>query len=72
MPGVHAAVTGGRVRRVRAERWGRSNATSMQALALRGVHDLELVMIDTWSEFGLFEEPEQRVERALSSLRERS
>ncbi len=66
VPGVHAAVTADEY--AEAEVAVKADAGFRRALALRGVHDLELVMVDTWS-VGLFEDGDRRVGRALSWLR---
>ena len=66
VPGVHAAITGDEY--AESEVAVKADPGFRAALALRGVHDLELVMIDTWS-VGLFEEPGRRVGRALAWLR---
>ncbi|HEY3614857.1 MAG TPA: primary-amine oxidase [Gaiellales bacterium] len=66
IPGVHSAVTGDEY--AEAERAVKADAGFRSALALRGVDDLELVMVDTWS-VGLFEDGGRRVGRALAWLR---
>jgi primary-amine oxidase len=66
VPDVHAAITADEY--VEAEAAVKADAGFLQALELRGLRDLELVMVDTWS-VGSFEEPNQRVGRALAWLR---
>jgi primary-amine oxidase len=66
IPGVHAAITGDEY--AESEVAVKADAGFRAALALRGVDDLELVMVDTWS-VGLFEDGSRRVGRALSWLR---
>ena len=66
VPGVHAAITTDEY--AEAEVAVKADAGFRRALALRGVHDLELVMVDTWS-VGLFEDGSRRVGRALAWLR---
>ena len=66
VPGVHAAITGDEY--AESEVAVKADAGFRAALALRGVHDLELVMVDTWS-VGMFEDGSRRVGRALSWLR---
>jgi primary-amine oxidase len=66
VPGVHAAITADEY--AEAELAVKSDAGFLRALALRGVLDPELVMVDTWT-VGAFEEGERRVGRALSWLR---
>ncbi|MDX6538849.1 MAG: primary-amine oxidase [Gaiellales bacterium] len=66
VPGVHAAITTDEY--TEAEIAVKADAGFRRALALRGVHDLELVMVDTWS-VGLFEDGGRRVGRALAWLR---
>ena len=64
--GVHAAITGDEY--AESEVAVKADAGFRRALALRGVHDLDLVMVDTWS-VGLFEGQGERVGRALAWLR---
>ena len=66
VPGVHAAITADEY--AESEVAVKADAGFQAALALRGVHDLEPVMIDTWT-VGRFEEPDRRVGRALAWLR---
>ena len=66
VPGVHAAITADEY--AEAELAVKADAGFRAALALRDVHALELVMIDTWS-VGSFEDPDRRVGRALAWLR---
>jgi primary-amine oxidase len=66
IPGAHAAITADEY--AEAELAVKADPAFRGALALRGVHDLELVMVDTWS-VGCFEDPGRRVGRALSWLR---
>jgi primary-amine oxidase len=66
VPGAHAAITGDEY--AEAEEAVKRDAGFRQALELRGVRDLDLVMIDTWS-VGRFEQPDLRVGRALAWLR---
>jgi primary-amine oxidase len=64
--GVHAAITGDEY--AESELAVKAHPGFRQALELRGVRDLDLVMIDTWS-VGLFEAQGERVGRALAWLR---
>jgi primary-amine oxidase len=64
--GVHAAITGDEY--AESELAVKADPGFRAALALRGVRDLDLVMVDTWS-VGLFEEPGRRVGRALAWVR---
>jgi primary-amine oxidase len=64
--GVHAAITGDEY--AESELAVKADPGFCQALELRGVRDLDLVMIDTWS-VGLFEGQGERVGRALAWLR---
>ena len=64
--GVHAAITGDEY--AESEVAVKADEGFRRALALRGVHDLDLVMVDTWS-VGLFEGQGERVGRALAWLR---
>ena len=64
--GVHAAITGDEY--AESEVAVKADAGFRRALALRGVHDVDLVMVDTWT-VGRFEQPGERVGRALSWLR---
>jgi primary-amine oxidase len=66
VPGAHAAITGDEY--AESELAVKADPGFRAALALRGVTDLDLVMIDTWS-VGRFEDPDRRVGRALSWLR---
>ncbi|MDX6560263.1 MAG: primary-amine oxidase [Gaiellales bacterium] len=66
VPGVHAAVTADEY--AESERAVKADPGFRAALELRGVRDLDLVMVDTWS-VGRFEQPERRVGRALAWLR---
>ena len=66
VPGVHAAITGDEY--AESEVAVKADAGFRAALELRGVRDLDLVMVDTWS-VGQFEEPGRRVGRALAWLR---
>ena len=66
VPGVQAAITGDEY--AESEIAVKADAGFRRALELRGIHDVELVMVDSWS-VGLFEEPGRRVARALSWLR---
>ena len=66
VPGVHAAVTADEY--AEAELAVKADPGFCAALELRGVRDLELVMVDTWS-VGSFETPDRRVGRALAWLR---
>ena len=66
VPGVQAAITGDEY--AESEIAVKADPGFRRALELRGIHDVELVMVDSWS-VGLFEEPGRRVARALSWLR---
>ena len=66
VPGAQAAVTADEY--AEAEVAVKADPGFREALALRGVGDLDLVMVDTWS-VGRFEQPDRRVGRALSWLR---
>jgi len=66
VPGVQAAITGDEY--AESEVAVKADPGFRRALELRGIHDLDLVMVDSWS-VGLFEEPGRRVARALSWLR---
>jgi primary-amine oxidase len=66
VPGAQAAVTGDEY--AEAEVAVKADPDFRQALARRGVADLDLVMIDTWT-VGRFEQPDRRVGRALAWLR---
>ncbi len=66
IPGVHAAITADEY--AEAELAVKADPAFRGALALRGIQDLALVMVDTWS-VGCFEEPRRRVGRALAWLR---
>ena len=66
VPGVHAAITADEY--AEAEIAVKADAGFRRALELRGVSDLELVMVDTWS-VGRFEDGARRVGRALAWLR---
>jgi primary-amine oxidase len=66
VPGAHAAITADEYDE--AELAVKADPGFREALALRGVDDLELVMVDTWS-VGLFEQPGRRVGRSLAWLR---
>ncbi|HMG99566.1 MAG TPA: primary-amine oxidase [Gaiellales bacterium] len=66
VPGAQAAVTGDEY--AEAEVAVKADPGFRQALARRGVADLDLVMIDTWT-VGRFEQPDRRVGRALAWLR---
>ena len=66
VPGAHAAITADEY--AEAELAVKADPGFREALALRGVDDLELVMVDTWS-VGLFEQPGRRVGRSLAWLR---
>ena len=64
--GVHAAISGDEY--AESEVAVKADEGFRRALALRGVLDLDLVMVDTWS-VGLFEGQGERVGRALAWLR---
>ena len=64
--GVHAAITGDEY--AESEVAVKAHEGFRRALELRGVRDLDLVMVDTWS-VGLFEGQGRRVGRALAWLR---
>jgi primary-amine oxidase len=64
--GVQAAITGDEF--AEAEVAVKADPGFRRALELRGIRDVDLVMIDTWS-VGLFEEPGRRVARSLAWLR---
>ena len=64
--GVHAAITADEY--AEAEQAVKADPAFRAALALRDIHDLELVMVDTWS-VGCFEDAGLRAGRALSWLR---
>jgi primary-amine oxidase len=66
VPGVHAAVTADEY--AEAELAVKADPGFRAALELRGVRDLDHVMIDTWS-VGSFEAPDRRVGRSLAWLR---
>jgi primary-amine oxidase len=66
VPGVHAPITADEY--VEAEAAVKADPGFRRAMELRGLRDLELVMVDTWS-VGAFETPDQRVGRALAWLR---
>ena len=66
VPGVQAAITGDEY--AESEIAVKADPGFRRALELRGIHDVDLVMVDSWS-VGLFEEPGRRVARALSWLR---
>ena len=62
VPGAQAAVTGDEY--AEAEVAVKADPGFRQALARRGVADLDLVMIDTWT-VGRFEQPDRRVGREI-------
>ena len=66
VPDVQAAITADEY--VEAEEAVKADPAFRQALEQRGVRELDLVMVDTWS-VGRFEEPGRRVGRALAWLR---
>ncbi len=66
VPGVQAAVTADEYDE--AEVAVKADPRFRAALALRGVVDLDLVMVDTWT-VGRFEQPDRRVGRSLAWLR---
>ena len=66
VPGVQAAITADEY--AEAELAVKADPGFRRALEQRGVLELDLVMVDTWT-VGLFEEPGRRVGRALSWLR---
>ena len=66
VPGAQAAVTGDEYDE--AEVAVKADPGFRQALARRGVSDLDLVMVDTWT-VGRFEQPDRRVGRSLAWLR---
>ena len=66
VPGAQAAVTGDEYDE--AEVAVKADPGFRQALERRGVADLDLVMVDTWT-VGRFEQPDRRVGRSLAWLR---